>query len=77
MIPQTYKSSDFAGIDGAKVRVYYGYDQIDPVTEEWCGVVWKNNKEVARYTNSQLLEVAPDDSPCGMIIATLALYLNK
>lgn len=76
MKPFNYISSRFAGFDGAKVSCYYGANEDDP-GEEWCAVIFKNGKEVARYTNSELLEVAGQESPSGLIIAALSLYLNK
>lgn len=37
----------------------------------------QNGKEVFRRTNSQLLDIAGAESPEAMLIAGLALYLNK
>lgn len=77
MKPNIYSTGDYCGFESGKVKVYYGHEQIDGTTEEWCFVVWKNGKEVARYTNSQLLDIACGDSPKAMLIAGLALYLGK
>jgi hypothetical protein len=77
MNPTAYKSSYTASIAGPKIDVYYGPNEIDPSTGEYCFVVYKNNKEVFRRTNSQLLDIAGGDSPESMLIAGLALYLNK
>lgn len=77
MKPNIYSSSDYCGFESGKIKVYYGYEQVDQQTEEWCCVIWKNDKEVARYTNSQLLDIACGESPKDMLIAGLSLYLGK
>jgi len=82
MKPNIYTSTDNSGFETPKYRVYYGPDEIDLLTEEFCGVVYqkKSNgleKEVFRANNSKLLEYACGNSPEAMLIATLALYLSK
>ncbi len=81
MKPIVYKSNTSASINSGKLSVYYGPNEIDPNTEEWAGVVWKNSlgqqKEVFRANNSALLEISAGESPTDMLIATLALYLSK
>jgi hypothetical protein len=77
MRPNIYEASDYCGFEAGKLRVYYGYEQVDPKSEEWCAVIWKNDKEVARYTNSQLLDIACGESPSSMLIAALSLYLSR
>jgi hypothetical protein len=76
-----YNGRNFAGFgstnSNSKVIAYYGPDQIDEESGEFCFVVWKSGKEVYRKTNSQLLAIAGEDSPQGMLIAGLSLYLNK
>ncbi len=75
MIPNNYIAGDYAGFDANKYKVYYGYEQIDQESEEWCFVVWKGGREVFRRTNSELLNVAAQESPEAMLIAGLSLYL--
>lgn len=77
MIPNVYSAGDYAGFDSPKIRAYYGYEQVDEQTEEWCFCVWKNGKEVFRKTNSELLNVACGESPEAMLIAGLSLFLSK
>lgn len=82
MKPNIYTSGDYSGFETSKYRVYYGYEEADLLTEEWCGVVYLKKssgleKEVFRANNSKLLEHACGDSPEAMLIATLALYLSK
>lgn len=77
MIPMNYLGSDYASFEGNKLSCYYGYEQIDERSEEWCMVIWKGGKEVFRKTNSELLAVAADESPLAMLTAGLSLYLNK
>jgi hypothetical protein len=76
MIPIVYKGSDYASIEG-KVQAYYGPNETDPDTFEWCMVVRKNGKEVFRRTNSELLAIAAGESPMDMLLSGLAIYLNK
>ena len=77
MRPTVYSAGDYAGFETPRFRAYYGYEQIDEQSEEWCMVVWKNGKEVFRKTNSELLDVACGDSPVDMLLAGLCLYLCK
>lgn len=77
MMPNNYIGRDFASFDSGKIKVYYGPDFIDEETEEFCCVVFKNNKEVFRRTNSELLNVAAGESPEAMLIAGLSLYLAR
>jgi hypothetical protein len=66
-----------AEINTSKFRVYYGSDQADSKTGEWHMVIWKNDKEVARYSNSELLAVAYGERPSDLMLAGLALYLSR
>lgn len=75
--PDIYVASDYAGIETPRFKAYYGYEEVDPHTDEWCFVVWKNDKEVFRVRNTQLLDAACGDGPKDMLIAGLALYLSK
>lgn len=77
MKPYTYSAGDYAGFESGKLRCYYGYEQIDQLTEDWCFVVWKNDREVFRVPNHQLVDIAPGGSPLDMLVAGLALYLGK
>jgi hypothetical protein len=77
MRPIIYSASDYACLESGRIKAYYGYEQIDQDTDEWCFVVWKNNKEVFRKTNSELLDIPCGDGPKDMLIAGLALYLGK
>lgn len=81
MKPNIYISGDYAGFETPKIKAYYGYEEIDPRSEEWCMVIYQKRtngmKEVFRKTNSELLDVACGDSPEAMLLAGLALYLSK
>jgi len=74
-----YNGRDFAGFGStnSKIITYYGPDQIDEETGEFCFVVWKSGKEVFRKTNTQLSDFAGEHSPQGMLIAGLMMYLNR
>jgi hypothetical protein len=77
MKPDISYSHNSAEIITPRFRVYYGSDITDPKTEEWMLVIWKNEKEVARYSNSELLNVAYGERPSDLLLAGLALYLGK
>ena len=77
MIPNNFIASDYCGFDGDKISVYYGYEETDELTGDWCFTVKKNGKEVFRATNERLLALAGNESPEAMLIAGLSLYLNK
>lgn len=75
--PDVYSASDYAGIETPRFKAYYGYEETDPTTDEWCFVVWKNGKEVFRERNTRLLQIANGEGPVDMLLAGLALYLSK
>ena len=78
MRPIVYKGRDHASIMAGKISAYYGPKETDPQTSDWCCVVFKNSiggqKEVARYTTEQLLDVAAGESPTDMLMAGISLY---
>ncbi len=82
MKPLIYSANRTSGFETSKYVVKYGEDETDPMTGDWCGVVYQKRtnglvKEVFRATNTVLLEYACGDSPDAMLIATLALFLSK
>lgn len=82
MKPNNYISSDHASFETAKYKAYYGCEEVDPASEEWCMVLVKKlpsglEKELVRYTNSQLLDISGNESPEGMLLAGLSLYFSK
>lgn len=81
MKPYISNGSDYAMFETQKWKAYYGSGEIDPVSEEWLFVLVQRKpngleKEVARYTNSQLLEVSNGEGPKDLLIAGLALYFS-
>jgi hypothetical protein len=76
MKPYIFVSRSSASLTCGKYKVYYGEGEIDELTGDWCLVIWKNDKEVARYTNSQLLDFSCGESPESLVIAGLAQYLS-
>lgn len=77
MKPYIAYTNRSAEIENGKYRVYYGENETDPRTHDYCMVIWKNDKEVFRKTNEQLLEIANGEGLKDLIIAGLALYLSK
>lgn len=72
-ISYTNRSVD---IETGKYKIYYGEKETDPMTHDYCLVIWKNNKEVYRKTNSQLLEISNGEGLKDLVIAALADYLK-
>lgn len=77
MRPDIYSASDYAGFETGAYKAYYGYEETDPTTDEWCFVLYKRGKEVFRARNTELLMVAAGEGPSDMLIAGLALYFRK
>lgn len=77
MKPTVYSGSNYAHIEGYKMSFYYGPDEIDEETGEWLFVARKNGKPAMLIPTSQLLEVAGGDGPKDMLLAGIALYLNR
>lgn len=72
------KSSTYASAKAGKYNFYYGFEITDPVTQDWCFVVRKSDKEIFRVTNEVLLNYCSEPTPLGMLVAGLALYFaNK
>jgi hypothetical protein len=77
MKPYIYTGSRECHMDSPRYRAYYGQNETDPLTSDYCFVVWKNGKEVFRVTNAQLLDVACGESPKDVFIAGLSMYLSR
>lgn len=77
MRPSIFDTNKSAGFTSGKIDVYYGPEETDPDTGDWCVVVKKNGKEVLRVPNSELLLVANGEGPKDMLIAGLAIYLSR
>jgi hypothetical protein len=74
MTPYISYTERSALIEKDKLKVYYG--QIDDISEEYCLVIWKSDKEIFRKTNSQLLEISNGEGIKDLLIAGLASYLK-
>jgi hypothetical protein len=74
---QCFSSSDYAGFESGKWDAYYGCEETDPDTGDWCFVLKKDGREVFRASNEQLLAICPEESPLGMLTAGLALYMTR
>ncbi len=72
-----YRSSDNAGFTAGRWEGYYGSDEVDPITQDWCFILKRDGREVFRATNEQLLNHCPEESPLGLLVAGFALYMSK
>lgn len=79
MKPYVSTASDYAIATTGKFHFYYGYEETDPNTEDWCFVAKKSGKEVMRLTNSQLLELCDVDaqSPESMLLTGILAYVGR
>lgn len=59
-------------IEKGRYRIYYGSNEVDPVTKEWQFVIWKKGKEVARYSNSELLDNG--ERPVDVVLTGMIKY---
>jgi hypothetical protein len=75
--PHLYSGSDFAGLETGKYSFYYGKDEIDSITEEFCFVAKVNGVEKMRLRNSQLDYLGEMSGPKSYLLAGIALYFNK
>lgn len=72
-----YSSGDYAGVYIGGYSFYYGYEETDPITEEWCFHVTFEDKEIARFTTSQLDAVASTDkTPQSYLLAGMSLWIS-
>ena len=74
--PYIFYSNRSALIETGKHSIYYGEDEIDPISGDYCLVVRRGEKEIARYTNSQLLEMANGEGMKDLVIAGLVIMLR-
>lgn len=79
MKPYISSASDYAEATSGRMSFYYGYEERDEITNDWCFVARKNNKEVLRLTNSQLLELCDTDkqSPESMLMIGILVYVGR
>ena len=63
-------------IEKDKFQIYYGPDETDENTGDYCMVISKNGKEVFRRTNAELLDIANGEGMKDLIIAGLVTYLK-
>lgn len=76
MIPYISYSNRSVLIEKDKYTIYYGEDETDELTGDYCMVIRKAGKEVFRRTNSELLSIANGESPQDLVIAGLVAYLK-
>lgn len=76
MRPYISYSSRSAEIEKANLSVYYGENEIDERSGDYCFVIRKNGKEVFRKTNTELLEIANGEGLKDLLIAGLIAYLK-
>jgi hypothetical protein len=82
MKPNIYTSTNYASFDTPRWRAYYGHEETDPMTGDWLFLLIQKKpngleKEVCRYTNTELLEVANGSGPTDMLLAGLSMYFMK
>ena len=79
MKPYLSTASDYAEATSGKYQFYYGYEETDPNSEDWCFVARKGGKELMRLTNSELMSLCDVDqqSPQSMLLTGILAYLAR
>jgi len=74
---EEYHSDDYAGLESGNLKFYFGYEEIDEKTEEWCFVAKKDNKEILRIPQSELNKKCKNmlDMPQDYLIFGIGIYL--
>ena len=75
---EQYYSDDYAGLNSGNLKFYYGYEVEDPLTEDWCFQIKKDDKEIYRATRSKIEESVNNrqlDMPQDYLIAGIGMWL--
>jgi hypothetical protein len=78
MITEQYYSDDYAGLKTGEHEFYYGYEVIDPITDEWCFQAKEGGNELCRYSESHILSHVRNRQlkmPQDFLIAGIGLWL--
>lgn len=51
---EVFSSDDYAFLNADRFTFYYGYEEMDVETEEWCFTVSKDKKEILRLKQSEI-----------------------
>lgn len=70
-----FVASDYAGVEGKDVSMYFGYEQTD-ANGEWCFVVTELGEETMRVPQSRL-GVAPRSDMSEFLLAGIAQWLSR
>ena len=76
MKPYINYTNRSAEIEKANISVYYGENEIDERSGDYCFVIRKNGKEIFRRTNTQLLDVANGEGLKDLLIAGFTEYIK-
>lgn len=77
---EIYHSSDFAGLKTADFSFYYGYEETDPITEEWLFEFKKNKTKIYSLTSSDIENQCLKKSlntPKDYLLAGIGIWLSK
>ena len=77
---EQYYSDDYAGMESGEYKFYYGYEVIDPTTEDWCFQAKKDGNELCRYSESHILSHVRNRQlrmPQDFLIAGIGLWLQS
>lgn len=64
-------------IDYNKYEIYYGENELDEYTGDYCLTIKKNGKEVYRKSNAELLDIANGESPLDLVLAGMVQYFCR
>ena len=75
----TRYSDDYATLKSGNLKFYYGYEEEDLKTDDWCFVVIEYTTEIYRLTASEIKSRDEDamlDMPQDYLLAGIGLWLK-
>ena len=74
-MPECFIASDYAGVRGGNVDLYYGYEQTDE-NGEWCFVATEDGVEQMRIPQSKL-GIKDSFNPASNLMAGIAIFVSR
>ena len=70
-----WSDSREAGFEAGRYFARYSDNVKDSKTGDWCFTLTKGGREVFRMTNAELLAIASEETPIGMLMAGMTTYM--
>lgn len=75
---EQYYSDDYAGLVANNMSFYYGYEETDQLTDDWCFCVKKDGEEIFRTTRTYIensVESTQLYMPQDYLLSGIAIWL--